>query len=238
MGRVGKKMKAAQAKVEPRQYALKEAVDLVKQAAHKKFDETVDLAIRLGVDPKRSDQMVRGTTLLPHGTGKKVRVLVFAKGEKEQEARAAGADYVGADDLMEKIKGGWMDFDQAIATPDLMASVGKLGKVLGPRGLMPNPKTGTVTFEVGKAIAEIRKGRVEYKIEKAGIVHVPVGKVSFDAKSLYDNAFAVLESVVKAKPASCKGRYLQSVTLSSTMGPGVRLDPAAVTKLVGASSAA
>lgn len=238
MGRVGKKMKAAQAKVEPRQYALKEAVELVKQAAHKKFDETVDLAIRLGVDPKRSDQMVRGTTNLPHGTGKKVRVLVFAKGEKEQEARSAGADYVGADELMEKIKGGWMEFDQAIATPDLMGSVGKLGKVLGPRGLMPNPKTGTVTFEVAKAIAEIRKGRVEYKLEKAGIVHVPVGKVSFDAKSLYDNAFAVLESVVKAKPASCKGRYLQSVTLSSTMGPGIRLDPTAVTKLVGVSSAA
>ena len=238
MGRVGKKMKAAQAKVEPRQYALKEAVELVKQAAHKKFDESVDLAIRLGVDPKRSDQMVRGTTLLPHGTGKKVRVLVFAKGEKEQEARSAGADYVGADDLMEKIKGGWMEFDQAIATPDLMGSVGKLGKVLGPRGLMPNPKTGTVTFEVAKAIAEIRKGRVEYKLEKAGIVHVLVGKVSFDAKSLYDNAFAVIESVVKAKPASCKGRYLQSVTLSSTMGPGVRLDPTALSKLVGASSAA
>ena len=238
MGRVGKKMKAAQAKVEPRQYALKEAVELVKQAAHKKFDESVDLAIRLGVDPKRSDQMVRGTTLLPHGTGKKVRVLVFAKGEKEQEARSAGADYVGADDLMEKIKGGWVEFDQAIATPDLMGSVGKLGKVLGPRGLMPNPKTGTVTFEVAKAIAEIRKGRVEYKLEKAGIVHVLVGKVSFDAKSLYDNAFAVIESVVKAKPASCKGRYLQSVTLSSTMGPGVRLDPTALSKLVGASSAA
>jgi len=238
MGRVGKKMKAAQAKVEPRQYALKEAVELVKQAAHKKFDETVDLAIRLGVDPKRSDQMVRGTTNLPHGTGKKVRVLVFAKGEKEQEARSAGADYVGADELMEKIKGGWMEFDQAIATPDLMGSVGKLGKVLGPRGLMPNPKTGTVTFDLAKAIAEIRKGRVEFKLEKAGIVHVPVGKVSFEAKSLYDNAFAVLESVVKAKPASCKGRYLQSVTLSSTMGPGIRLDPTAVAKLVGASSAA
>lgn len=238
MGTVGKKMKAALAKVEPRQYSLKEAVDLVKQVAHKKFDESVDLAIRLGVDPKRSDQMVRGTTLLPFGTGKKVRVLVFAKGEKEQEARAAGADYVGADDLMEKIKNGWMEFDQAIATPDLMGAVGKLGKVLGPRGLMPNPKTGTVTFEVAKAIAEIRKGRVEYKLEKAGIIHVPIGKASFDTKGLYDNAFAVLESVVKAKPASCKGRYLQSVTISSTMGPGIKLDPIAVTKLVGATSAA
>ncbi len=238
MTTAGKKMKAALAKVEPRQYPLKEAVELVKQTAHKKFDESVDLAIRLGVDPKRSDQMVRGTTLLPSGTGKKVRVLVFAKGEKEQEARAAGADYVGSDDLMEKIKGGWMDFDSAISTPDLMGAVGKLGKVLGPRGLMPNPKTGTVTFELAKAIAEIRKGRVEYKLEKAGIIHVPIGKVSFDAKGLYENAFAVLESVVKAKPASCKGRYLQSVTISSTMGPGIKLDPVAVTKLVGATSAA
>ena len=174
---MGKKMKAALAKVEPRSYALRDAVALVKNAAYAKFDESVDLAIRLGVDPKRSDQMVRGTTSLPHGTGKKVRVIVFAKGEKEQEARQAGADFVGADDLMEKIKGGWMEFDCAISTPDLMASVGKLGKVLGPRGLMPNPKTGTVTFEVGKAVGEIRKGRVEFKVEKAGIVQVPVGEL-------------------------------------------------------------
>ncbi|MGH8245454.1 MAG: 50S ribosomal protein L1, partial [Gammaproteobacteria bacterium] len=191
---MGKKMQAARAKVEPKQYSLKEASALVKQAAYAKFDESVDLAIRLGIDPKRSDQMVRGTTVLPHGSGKNTRVLVFAKGEKEQEARAAGAEYVGADDLIEKIKGGWMDFDQAIATPDLMGAVGKLGKVLGPRGLMPNPKTGTVTFEVGKAIGEIRKGRVEYKTEKAGIVQVPVGKVSFEADKLYDNASAILES--------------------------------------------
>ena len=228
---MGKKMEAAAKLVEPRPYGLKEAVEIVKRAAYAKFDESVDLALRLGVDPKRADQMVRGTTVLPHGTGKKVRVLVFAKGEKEQEAREAGADYVGADDLMEKIKGGWMEFDQAIATPDLMGAVGKLGKVLGPRGLMPNPKTGTVTFEVGKAIGEIRKGRVEYKVEKAGIVQVPVGKVSFDAQRLYDNAHAVLESVIKAKPASCKGRYLKSATLSSTMGPAVRLDTVALTKL-------
>jgi large subunit ribosomal protein L1 len=227
---MGKKMKGALTKVEPRAYALREAVGLVKSSAFAKFDESVDLAIRLGVDPKRSDQMVRGTTSLPHGTGKKVRVIVFAKGEKEQEARQAGADFVGSDDLMEKIKGGWMDFDYAIATPDLMASVGKLGKQLGPRGLMPNPKTGTVTFEVGKAVAEIRKGRVEYKVEKAGIVQVPVGKVSFQPDQLYDNASAVLEAVVKAKPASCKGRYLKSVTISSTMGPGVKLDPVALTK--------
>ncbi len=227
---MGKKMKEAAAKMEPRFYGLKEAVGLVKQAAYAKFDESVDLALRLGVDPKRSDQMVRGTTVLPHGTGKKVRVLVFAKGEKEQEARAAGADYVGADDLMEKIKGGWMEFDQAIATPDLMGAVGKLGKVLGPRGLMPNPKTGTVTFEVGKAITEIRKGRVEYKVEKAGIVQVPVGKVSFEEHRLYENAHSILESVMKAKPASCKGRYLRSATISSTMGPGVKLDTVAIAK--------
>lgn len=227
---MGKKMKAALEKVEPRMYALREAVDVVKKSAYAKFDESVDIALRLGVDPKRSDQMVRGTTALPHGTGKKVRVLVFAKGDKEQEARQAGADYVGSDDLMEKIKGGWMDFDYAISTPDLMASVGKLGKQLGPRGLMPNPKTGTVTFEVGKAVAEIRKGRVEFKVEKAGIVQVAVGKVSFDIDKLYDNASAILESVIKAKPASCKGRYLKSVTISSTMGPGVQLDAMALTK--------
>jgi len=227
---MGKKMKAALEKVEPRMYALREAVDVVKKSAYAKFDESVDIALRLGVDPKRSDQMVRGTTALPHGTGKKVRVLVFAKGDKEQEARQAGADYVGSDDLMEKIKGGWMDFDYAISTPDLMASVGKLGKQLGPRGLMPNPKTGTVTFEVGKAVAEIRKGRVEFKVEKAGNVQVAVGKVSFDIDKLYDNASAILESVIKAKPASCKGRYLKSATISSTMGPGVQLDAMALTK--------
>ncbi len=227
---MGKKMKAASGKVEPRVYGLREAVEVMKKAAFAKFDESVDLALRLGVDPKRSDQMVRGTTSLPHGTGKKVRILVFAKGEKELEARQAGADYVGSDDLMEKIKGGWMDFDCAIATPDLMAAVGKLGKVLGPRGLMPNPKTGTVTFEVGKAVADIRKGRVEFKVEKAGIVHVPVGKVSFEPAKLYDNASAIIESVIKAKPASCKGRYLRSATLSSTMGPGVKLDTVALAK--------
>ncbi len=227
---MGKKMQAARKNIEPRNYALKEAVELVKKSAYVKFDETVDLALRLGVDPKRSDQMVRGTTVLPHGTGKKIRILVFARGEKEQEARQAGADYVGGDELMEKVKGGWMDFDSAIATPDLMGAVGKLGKVLGPRGLMPNPKTGTVTFEVGKAIGELRRGRVEYKLDKAGIVHVPVGKVSFGADKLFDNAQAVLESVVKAKPVSCKGRYLKTATISSTMGPGVALDAVGIAK--------
>jgi large subunit ribosomal protein L1 len=227
---MGKKWEAAAAKVEPRAHSLREAMELVKKTAYAKFDESVELALRLGVDPKRADQMVRGTTVLPHGTGKKVRVLVFAKGEKEQEARAAGADYVGAEDLMEKIKGGWMEFDQAVATPDLMAAVGKLGKVLGPRGLMPNPKTGTVTFDIAKAIAEIRKGRVEYKVEKAGIIHVPIGKASFDATRLYENAHSILESVMKAKPASVKGRYLRSATVSSTMGPGIKLDAVAIAK--------
>lgn len=227
---MGKKMRGALSKIEPRSYGLREGVGLVKQLAYAKFNESVDLALRLGVDPKRSDQMVRGTTVLPHGSGKKSRILVFAKGEKEQEARAAGADIVGSDDLIEKIKGGWMEFDQAIATPDLMAAVGKLGKVLGPRGLMPNPKTGTVTFDVGKAITEIRKGKVEYKVDKAGIIHVPVGKVGFEANGLYDNASAVIEAIVKARPASCKGRYLKSVTISSTMGPGIKLDAVALAK--------
>jgi len=221
---VGKKLQNAAAKVEVKLYDLEAAGELVKQTASAKFDETVELAIRLGVDPKRADQMVRGTTLLPHGTGKNVRILVFAKGEKEQEARQAGAEFVGSDDLLEKVKGGWLDFDQAIATPDLMASVGKLGKVLGPRGLMPNPKTGTVTFEVAKAIDEIRKGRVEYKVDKAGIVHVPIGKASFDGSKITENAKAVFSSIVKAKPSSSKGKYLKSATMCSTMGPGIPLE--------------
>lgn len=229
---MGKKLQQAAAKVEPKLYNLKEAGDLVKETATAKFDETVELVIRLGVDPKRADQMVRGTTLLPHGTGKKVRILVFAKGEKEQEARQAGADFVGADDLLEKVKGGWLEFDQAIATPDLMASVGKLGKVLGPRGLMPNPKTGTVTFEVAKAIDEIRKGRVEYKVDKAGIVHVPVGKASFAGSQITENAQAVFGSIVKAKPSSSKGKYVKGATLCSTMGPGIQLECSAITRNV------
>ena len=228
---MGKKMHAAAEKVGLQAYSLQEATELVKQVAYAKFDESVDLALRLGVDPKRADQMVRGTAALPHGTGKQVRVLVFAKGEKDQEARDAGADHVGADDMIEKIKGGWMEFDQAIATPDLMGAVGKLGKILGPRGLMPNPKTGTVTFEVAKAISEIRKGRVEYRVEKAGVVHVPIGKVSFDALRLYENAQVVIEAILKAKPASCKGRYVKSVTMSSTMGPGIQLDAVALAKM-------
>jgi len=229
---VGKKLQNAAAKVEPKLYDLPQASDLVKQTAVANFDETVELAIRLGVDPKRADQMVRGTTVLPHGTGKQVRILVFAKGEKEQEARQAGADFVGADDLLEKVKGGWLDFDQAIATPDLMASVGKLGKVLGPRGLMPNPKTGTVTFEVGKAIDEIRKGRVEYKVDKAGIVHVPIGKASFEKNQITENAQAVFGSIVKAKPSSSKGKYIKGATLCSTMGPGIQLECSTIARNV------
>ncbi len=227
---MGKKGKAAAALVEPRPYQMRDAMDVVKRAAHAKFDETVEMALRLGVDPKRSDQMVRGSAVLPHGTGVKVRILVFAKGEKELEAREAGADIAGGDELVEKVKGGWLEFDRAIATPDMMGNVGKLGKLLGPRGLMPNPKTGTVTFEVGKAIGEIRKGRVEFKVEKAGILHVRVGKVSFDADKLCENAMAIVDSVLKAKPASSKGRYLKSVTVSSTMGPGISLDTATLSK--------
>ncbi len=226
----GKKFKAVAALVDKtKSYGIEEAVGLAKKTARTKFDETVDLAVNLGVDPKQADQMVRGTVVLPHGTGKNVKILVFAKGEKEKEAREAGADYVGSDDLAEKIqKEGWTDFDTVVATPDIMGLVGKLGKVLGPRGLMPNPKTGTVTFDVARAIKEIRAGKVEYRVEKAGIVHVPVGKASFDENKLADNAKAVLESILKAKPASSKGKYLKNVTISTTMGPGIKMDTAAI----------
>ena len=227
---MGKKWKTAKAAVGDKLYGLQEAIELVKRTAYAKFDETVEMALRLGVDPKRSDQMVRGSVVLPHGTGVKVRILVFAKGDKEKEARDAGAEIVGGDDLVEKVKGGWLEFDKAIATPDMMGNVGKLGKVLGPRGLMPNPKTGTVTFEVAKAISDIRKGRVEFKIEKAGIVHVRIGKVSFEANKLRENGAMLLDSVMKAKPASSKGRYLKSVTVTSTMGPGIPLDAVALGK--------
>jgi len=231
----GKKYKAVAALVDrTKKYSLGEAIGLAKKTARTKFDETVDLAMKLGVDPKQADQMVRGTVVLPHGTGKKVKVLVFAKGEKDKEARDAGADYVGADDLAERIqKEGWTDFDTVVATPDLMGLVGKLGKVLGPRGLMPNPKTGTVTFDLAKAIKEIRAGKVEYRVEKAGIVHIPVGKVSFDEHKLLENAKSVIESVLKAKPASSKGRYLMSATVSTTMGPGIKMDTALIEKAAG-----
>jgi large subunit ribosomal protein L1 len=228
---MGKKLKAAKEKIERgKGYPLEEAMLLVKGASYSKFDETVDLAINLGIDPKKSDQMVKGSVVLPHGIGKKVRVLVFAKGEKEKEAIDAGADIVGAEDLVEKISKGWMDFDKAVATPDMMGLVGKLGKILGPRGLMPNPKLGTVTFDVSKAVKEIKAGKVEYRTEKAGIVHVPIGKVSFDAQKLLDNAKAVVESIVRAKPSTSKGRYLKKISLSSTMGPGITIDIASLGK--------
>ena len=226
---MGKKMKTAIEKTEQgREYALEEAVGLVKKMAYAKFDETVDLAFNLGVDPRKSDQMVRGTVVLPHGSGKSLRVLVFAKGEKEKEARDAGADFVGAEDVVEKITKGWLDFDKVVATPDIMGVVGKLGKVLGPRGLMPNPKLGTVTFDVAKAVKEIKAGKVEYKTEKAGVVHVPIGKVSFDEQKLVDNARAIIDSVNKAKPSTSKGRYMKKLSISSTMGPGLKVDLSSV----------
>jgi len=226
---MGKKMNAASEKIEKdKEYTLDDAVTLVKEAAYAKFDETVDLSFNLGVDPRKSDQMVRGTVVLPHGTGKTVRVLVFAKGEKEKEALDAGADHVGADDLVEKISKGWFDFDKVVATPDIMGVVGKLGKVLGPRGLMPNPKLGTVTFDVAKAVKDIKAGKVEYKTEKAGVIHVPIGKVSFDKQKLLENARAIIDSVSKAKPATSKGKYLKKLCVSSTMGPGLRIDVGSV----------
>jgi large subunit ribosomal protein L1 len=205
-------------------YSVEEAVGLAKGAAYAKFDETVDLAVRLGVNPKYADQMVRGAVLLPHGTGKATRVLVFAKGEKEREAREAGADIVGAEDLVEKIQGGWLQFDTAVSTPDLMGQVGRLGKILGPRGLMPNPKVGTVTFDVARAVRELKAGKVEFKVDKAGNVHVPVGKKSFTAEQLIANTNAILEALVKAKPAAAKGQYLRSITVATTMGPGMPVD--------------
>ncbi|HTN44161.1 MAG TPA: 50S ribosomal protein L1 [Nitrospiria bacterium] len=230
---MGKKYLAAKAHVETKQYTIPEAMQIVKKAAFAKFDETVDLAVQLGVDPKHSDQMVRGSVLLPHGTGKTVRVAVFAKGDKEKEAREAGADVVGSEELVEKITKGWLEFDRVIATPDLMGTVGKLGKILGPRGLMPNPKSGTVTFDLAKAIREVRQGRVEFKVEKAGIVHVPVGKVSFEPQKLAENASTVLETIVKAKPSTAKGVYLKAITVSSTMGPSIKIDAPGVAKMFG-----
>ncbi|MDA8171308.1 MAG: 50S ribosomal protein L1 [Nitrospiraceae bacterium] len=214
-----------------KEYGLKEAVDLVKKGAYAKFDETVELAVRLGVDPRKSDQMVRGTVLLPHGIGKSVRVVVFAKGEKEREAREAGADYVGAEDLVEKIQQGWFDFDKTVATPDVMGLVGKLGKLLGPRGLMPNPKLGTVTFDVAKAVKEIKAGKADFKVDKAGNIHMIVGKVSFSEDALAENAMAAIDSLVRAKPSTSKGKYLKKIAIASTMGPGVKVDVSTVSKV-------
>lgn len=226
MSRRGKRILAARAKVEPvRRYTLKEATEMVVSMAGAKFDETVDAAVRLGVNPAHADQMVRGSVVLPNGLGKTVKVLVFAKGEKEKEALDAGADLVGNDEVIEKIKGGWFEFDRVVATPDMMGAVGKIGKILGPRGLMPNPKVGTVTFEVANAVKELKAGKVEFRVEKAGIVHSPVGKVSFGSEKLRENILALLETIIKLKPAASKGTYIKSISLSSTMGAGVRIDP-------------
>ena len=221
----GKSYRAALAKVDRNQrYLLEDTLRLVKETTRAKFDETVEMAVRLGVDPRQADQNVRGTVTLPHGMGRAVRVLAFAKGEKEKEAQEAGADFVGSDELIKRISEGWFDFDKTVATPDMMATVGRIGKVLGPRGLMPNPKTGTVTPDIGKAIKEIKAGKLEFRVDKAGIVHVPVGKASFGAEQLIDNAKAVLMSLLRAKPASAKGNYVRGVTISTTMGPGIKVD--------------
>jgi large subunit ribosomal protein L1 len=224
MKKSGKHMESARKKVEPRPYRIAEAAELIKKAHHTKFNETVELAINLGVDPKHSDQVVRGTVVLPHGLGKSVRVLVLASGEKQREATEAGAEFVGGDDMVQKIMEGWTDFDAVIATPDMMRSAGKLGKVLGPRGLMPNPKTGTVTMDVAKAIKETKAGKVEFRVDKAGIVHCPIGKIKFESSVLSDNAHALINAVVKAKPAAAKGKYVKRITLTSTMGPGIDID--------------
>jgi large subunit ribosomal protein L1 len=220
----GKKYREAEKLVDKPAYTLVEAMPLLKKAAFAKFDETVELSMRLGVDPKHADQMVRGTVVLPHGLGTSKRVIVIASGEKVREAREAGADEVGGDDIVQKIQGGWMDFDAVVATPDMMKSVGRLGKILGPRGLMPNPKTGTVTVDVARAVKEVKAGKVEFRVDKTGIIHCPLGKVSFEAEKLAENASALISSVIKAKPATAKGKYVHSIVISSTMGPGVPID--------------
>jgi large subunit ribosomal protein L1 len=224
----GKKFRAAKESVETRLHGLDEALRTVREAAFAKFDETLELSMRLGVNPRHADQMVRGTVVLPHGTGKSKRVLVIASGEKTKDAEEAGADFVGGAEMVKKIQEGWLEFDAVIATPDMMREVGKLGKVLGPRGMMPNPKTGTVTFEVAQAVGEIKAGKVEFRVDKTAIIHVPVGKLSFDDKQLSENTEALVQAVIKAKPAAAKGKYVQSIYLASTMGPGVAIDPAAV----------
>src|SRR6476620_4137119 len=225
MKKHGKKFAAASAQIPiDRVYTIEEAIPLLQKVKFAKFDETVEMSLKLGVDPKHADQMVRGTVVLPHGLGKSKRVLAIAGGEKQQEAQEAGADVVGGEEMVEKIQGGFMDFDAVVATPDMMRAVGKLGKVLGPRGLMPNPKTGTVSAEIGRAVKEIKAGKVEFRVDKTGIIHAPVGKASFKTDSLVANAHALVDSIVKAKPSAAKGKYLRSVTLSSTMGPGIRID--------------
>lgn len=224
----GRRIREARAAVEKRLYALEEAMGMLQKAKTTKFDETVELAINLGVDPRHADQMVRGTVVLPHGLGRTVRVCVIAGGEKVTEAEKAGADYAGGEDLVKKIQGGWLEFDAVIATPDMMKLVGRLGRVLGPRGLIPNPKTGSVTFDIAKAVGESKAGKVEFRVEKAGIIHVPIGRSSFDLPQLNENAKALIQAVVRAKPPASKGRYVKKITLTSTMGPGILVDPAAV----------
>ncbi|MEI6135637.1 MAG: 50S ribosomal protein L1 [Desulfomonile sp.] len=233
MSSVAKKKNAAREAIDrSKKFSLTDGLDAVLAATYAKFDESVDVAVNLGVDPRHADQMVRGTCVLPHGTGKTVRVLAFAKAEKEKEARDAGADYVGGEELAKKIQEGWLDFDKAVATPDMMAVVGKLGKILGPRGMMPNPKVGTVTFDIGKAVSELKGGKVEFRVEKAGIVHCPIGRVSFGSEKLVENLKALMESIIRLKPSASKGVYLRGVALSTTMGPGLKLDPQEIRNLV------
>jgi large subunit ribosomal protein L1 len=228
----GKKYKKAVTQVDrTKRYPLEEAVQLALSSSFTRFDETVDMSVRLGVDPRHADQMVRGAVVLPNGTGKITRVLVFAKGEKEREALDAGADFVGSEEIIEKIKGGWTDFDKAVATPDMMGTVGKIGKILGPRGLMPNAKTGTVTFDVAKAVREIKAGKIEFRAEKNGIVHAPVGRVSFGPEKLMPNIMSLFEILLRLKPSSAKGTYLKSVTISTTMGPGIKIDPSFIKEI-------
>lgn len=233
MAAIPKKKVEAREKVDREQkYSLEDGLDAVLSTAYAKFDESVDVAVKLGVDPRHADQMVRGTCVLPHGTGKTVRVLVFAKGEKEKEALDAGADVAGGEDLAKKIQEGWLEFDKAVATPDMMGVVGKLGKILGPRGMMPNPKVGTVTFDVGRAVSELKGGKVEFRVEKAGIVHVPVGRVSFGKEKLSENLKTLMESIIRLKPSTSKGVYLKGLSISTTMGPGVKIDPQEIRNLM------
>ncbi len=230
--RSGKKYKDARQKVDrDKYYSLDEALAMIKELSFAKFDESVDVAVRLGVNPRHADQMVRGSVLLPHGTGKETRVLVFAKGEKEKEAADAGADFVGAEELIDKISKGWLEFDKAIATPDMMGMVGKIGKILGPRGMMPNPKVGTVTFNISDAVSDLKKGKIEFKVDKAGIIHATTGKISFAVEKLRDNITALIDALVKLKPSTSKGIYLKGIVLSTTMGPGIKVDPAFTRKI-------
>lgn len=233
MGKKGKRYRDVSEKVDRlKRYSLGEAVQVALDSTYAKFDETLDMAVRLGVDPRHADQMVRGTVVLPNGIGKDVRVAVFAKGEKEKEALEAGADFVGSDDLVEKIQQGWLEFDKTIATPDMMGSVGKLGRILGPRGMMPNAKLGTVTFDITRAVKEIKAGKIDFKVEKAGIVHAPVGKLSFGVEKLLQNIAAFLDTILRLKPPASKGTYVKGIAISSTMGPGIKVDPASVKDLL------